>query len=398
MPDILDAQGLQVKTLQELRTDLDTGFRQIYGDTINLDQNSPDGQLIGIIAQIGIDVREKLAQIYNSFNPDRAIGRQLDERVVINNVARAGGTYTILDITLTVDRTVSLQGLDGNFADPAGVGYTVQDDAGTQFILVDSVTLNAGTYSLPFRAQRIGLVETVVGTITNPVTIVVGVTGINNSSAPTSLGRNEETDTQLRMRRQRSPANASQGYLDGLLGAVLTLEGVTDAVLYENFGQVVDARGIPPRCIWLVVEGGANTDIAKALYSKKSYGCDMKGEVEVAVERPAGDGFLAKFDRPSAQDLYVRFSIQRTLSSHAFNLDVIRASMVEELSFGIGSFAETSGVVTAAVNGIAKQGGGGVPISVEISDDGINYTGFLAASDSDRKWTLDASRIGITIV
>ena len=32
MPDILDAQGLQVKTSQEIRTGLETGFRNIYGD------------------------------------------------------------------------------------------------------------------------------------------------------------------------------------------------------------------------------------------------------------------------------------------------------------------------------------------------------------------------------
>lgn len=30
MPDLLDSQGLQVKTATDIRADLDTGFRAIY--------------------------------------------------------------------------------------------------------------------------------------------------------------------------------------------------------------------------------------------------------------------------------------------------------------------------------------------------------------------------------
>ena len=184
MPDILDANGLTVKTLTEIRTDLETAFKDIYGVDINIDQNSPDGQMIGILSQAFVDIRELATYIYNSFDPDNAIGRQLDSRVTINNIERQGGTYTITPIDITVDRTVSLNGLDADFDNPNGVGYTVQDDAGNQFVLIDSDTLTAGTHSLSFRSKEIGEVNVTVGTIVNPVTIVLGVTTINNSSAP----------------------------------------------------------------------------------------------------------------------------------------------------------------------------------------------------------------------
>lgn len=396
MPDILDANGLSVKTAAEIQAELVQGFKDIYGNDINVDQNSPDGQLIGILTQMSVDLRELAVQINNGFDPDRAVGRILDERVVINNIERAGGTFTIIPITLVVDRTVTLQGLDAAFNDINGVGYTVQDNSGTQFILIDTDTLTAGSHSLNFRAKDIGRVETTIDTITSPVTIVLGVTSINNPSAALEIGQNEETDAQLRLRRQQSVALASTGYLNGMLGDILALDGVTDAKLYENYTNVTDGDGIPPHATWLVVEGGANDDIGNVYYENKSYGSNMKGAVEVNIITASGGLFTAKFDRPTAVDLYIRFDIQPTVPLFVFDLDAIKEFIVENLIYKIGDYAETSLVTVAAMGGITSQGGGGVPLNVEISDDGIAWVDFLDVAALDDKWTLDVSNITIT--
>ena len=52
MPNQLDGTGLQVKTQLELLTYLTTGFQSIYGDDINLDSDTPDGQLLFIFMNI----------------------------------------------------------------------------------------------------------------------------------------------------------------------------------------------------------------------------------------------------------------------------------------------------------------------------------------------------------
>jgi uncharacterized phage protein gp47/JayE len=398
MADILNADGLQVKTAAEIRADLEESFRNIYGDDINLESNSPDGQIIGILTQLGVDLRELAVQINNGFDPDRAIGRILDERVVINNIERAGGTFTTINIDITVDRTVTLQGLDADFANINGTGYTIQDNAGNQFVLIDTETITAGTHSMPFRAKQIGQVETTIGTITNPVTIVLGVTGINNPVAPTNIGQNEETDAQLRVRRQQSVSNSANGYLNGLLGLVLSIDGVTDAQLYENYTNTTDSNGIPPHCIWLIAEGGANSDIGDAIYERKSYGCDMKGDVEVNITTASDSLFVAKFDRPTSVNLYVQFEIKRTSPVHVFDLDVIKNYIEENVTYNIGNFAETSVLTAAAVLGIADQGGGGVAINMEISEDGYTWVDFLSVPSLDSKWVVDADNIDITVV
>lgn len=396
MPDLLNGNGLQTKSLSEIVTELENGLKAIYGDDINVESNSPDGQLINIFAQSAVDLRELLTEVYNSFDPDQASGRLLDQRVTINNIQRKGGTYTITPIEIVTDRTVNLTGLDADFNDPNGTGYTVADDSGNEFILIDSQTLVAGTHTVNFRARQVGQVETTVGTIVNPVTIVLGVTNVNNPSAALSTGQDEETDAQLRTRRAASVANASAGYLNGLLGTVLELDGVSEAVLYENVTNVVDADGIPAHGIWLVVEGGANTDIADAIYGKKSYGANMKGDVTVDITTASGDTFTAKFDRPVAEDLYVRFDLQPVVEGTVFDLDAIKEYLVDNLDYTIGQYASTARVTSVAYEGINALGNGGVPLNVEISTDGVVWEDYIETATKDGQFVLDTTRITIT--
>jgi len=398
MPDELTATGLEVKSLPTIVTEITEGMQEIYGTDINVDPNSPDGQLINIFAQAGADIREVIVEVNAGFDPDQAVGVVLDQRCAINNIRRAGGTYTIQDIEIVTSATVTLTGLDGEFNNINGTGYTVQDNAGNQFILIDTTVLTAGTNTLPFRSKVIGEVVPIVDTITNQVTVVLGVTSVNNPSAPTVIGQNQETDAQLRLRRQQSTAINSAGYLNGLLATILNLDGVSEAAVFENVTNVEDDDGIPAHGIWLIVEGGANTDIANVLYGKKSAGCDMKGDVVVIITTPSGAFFNAKFDRPSAEDLYIEFAIQPTTAEISFDLVGIKQWIVDNLTYGINEYSSTAEVTIAAQNAITETGGIGVPINVLISNDGISWTDFLTTTTKDNQWALDTTRIEVNIV
>jgi len=398
MPDTFDANGLVVKTASEITTALVTGLQSIYGSDIQTDQNSPDGQMVGILTQMAVDIREKLVDINNGFDPDLATGAILDQRVALNDIRRAGGTYTTQPIDIVVSQTVNLAGLDDNYDDPLGVGYTIQDANGNKFILIDSVTLTVGSYSLSFRAQKIGSVSVPTNTITSFVTIVPGVTSVNNSSAATSVGSDQETDAQLRVRRRSSVSNSSSGYLNGLEGNLQSITGVIDAAVYENYTDTVDANGIPAHGIWCVVEGGANTDIADMIYRKKDPGANMRGSVAVVKTTPAGRMLTVKFDRPTATPLYIRFNIKTTVSGYAFNTASIKDYISTNLSYDIGSFAETSSITDAAIAAIAAQGGGGVPVAVQVSSDGVTWVSYLDALTLASQWTVSSANIAITVL
>lgn len=377
MSDNFDDNGLQVSTRPELVEELTQDYQGIYGDDINIDQSSPDGQVINIFAQGGTDIRELLMQIYNSFDPDNCSGRVLDARCAINNIFRKGGTFTTVPIDVTVDRTVTLDGLDENYNDPNATGYTIQDAAGNQFILVSTQTLQTGTTRVLFRAKEVGAVQTTLNTITTPVTIVLGVVSVNNPVDATE-GVNEETDYQLKVRRRQSVAIGSSGYLNGLLATVLQLDGVTDAALYENFTGETDANGTPAHCMWLVVEGGSDSDIADAIYRKKSYGCNMRGDITYTITTVSHQQFIARWDEPTVQNMYVKFKIIPAYPTVIFDLDAIKQHILNAEAFKIGDGAETSTLTTFAQEAIDANGGQGYAVEVLISTDNTNWVEYIA--------------------
>ena len=385
MTDVINSNGLQVSSNTELVSQLTSDFQEIYGSDINIDQNSPDGQMINIFAQGGTDIRELLVQLYNSFDPDNCSGRLLDERCAINNIFRKAGTFTTVVITLVTDRSVTLQGVDSNYNDPSATGYTIQDNAGNQFVLVNTQTFATGTHTALFRAKEIGAVETSIGTITTPVTIVLGVVSVNNPVAATT-GENEETDAELKIRRRQSVSGSSQGYLAGILANVLQLDGVTDAAIYQNFTDVTDANNIPPHCIWLVVEGGSAADIAEVLYKKNPAGTNMKGSITYGITTVSRQTFTAKWDEPIYAPLYIKFDIQPTVTGVVFDQDPIKSFIMDNMNYKIGDGAETSTLTTIAQMAIDSNGGNGVAVNVLISNGGsssVSVSGTITSATID---------------
>lgn len=377
MSDSFDENGLQTATAPELRTQLESAFRDIYGNDIVLDSSTPDGQLINILVQKGVDVRGLISQAYNSFNPDNTQGSLLDQRCAINNVFRKAGSFTTVNIDITTNTTVILQGVDDNYNSPDATGYTIQDNEGNRFILVNTQTLSAGTTSVLFRAETLGEVIVLPNTITTPVTIVLGVVSVNNPTVATSIGSDEELDADLKVRRRQSVAISSFGYLNGLQAALLQLDGVTDAKVYENYTSSTDADGTPAHCIWVVIDGGSSKDIAETIYGKKCPGTNMRGDITYTITTQAQTQFVAKWDEADVAPLYIKFSIQPTVAGITFNQTDIKDYIEKNLSYKIGECAETSSITTVAQEAIDSLGGQGYAVDVLISDDEATWVEYL---------------------
>lgn len=392
MPNIVDASGLKTKTLAEVRDNILNGgdgypgYYEIYGPNINVGPNSPDGQQINIVAQAAVDMLELLAQIFASFDPDEAIGRVLDARCAINGVVRRGATYTTQEVQVTVTQAVTLAGLDTSPLSP----FTVADSAGNQFQLVSTYSfVSAGTQTLVFQASVLGPVETVIGTITQIVTTILGVESVNNSAGVLSAGIAEETDAQLRIRRANSVSLPSQGFIEGLTGALLDTDGVTQAIVYENVGSAPDANGIPGHSIWCIVEGGTNAAIADVIYRKRNAGCGMKGAVTVNIPQAPGILFPVKFDRPTPEALWIEFDI--VAITGVVDDAYIRAQILEFFTYNIGAVADASAIV-AFVKALAPNGS----ISGEgVGFDGITYASLISPTDVNNQFSLVAAHIVI---
>lgn len=399
MPEGINENGIETYSYNTVLENLQNAYTDIYakdGDTINFGSETPDGQLINILTQMGTDSRELATEVYNSFDPSKCTGVVQDSRYALNYIFRKGGTYTIQNIDVNVDRTVTLSGLDANYNDIEAAAYTVSDNAGNLWYLVDTTTIEAGTHSLPFRSKEMGLVQPVIGTITNQVTIVLGVTSVNNSVAPTTLGETQESDAEFRVRRERSTETRSENSIDAILSNILNLEGVTDATAWVNTTNSVDATGTLAHYMWLIVEGGANSDIANIIYAN-SGGAGTRGNVSVDVPSVSGQIFTVKFDRPVPVPLYIQFTFKLTTQLSAVNLDGIKEYIASNLTYNVNEDAETSKVGTVASEAIVANGGGGYALATQISLNGTDWTDFLESTSLENKFVVDITRININV-
>lgn len=400
MSEGITENGLTLDSYDTLLNNLQSALNSIYapdGDSINFDSETPDGQAVNIYTQMGSDIRELAREIYNSFDPSKCSGVVQDSRYALNYLFRQGGTFTIQNIDVVTDRTVTLSGLDANYNDINAASYTVSDDAGNLWYLIDTVTLEAGTHSLPFRSKDLGLVQTTVGTITNMVTTVLGVISVNNSTAPTTLGVPQETDLAFRIRRARSTEKSGQNNTDSMLSQVLDLDGVTDATVWVNSTNETDSTGTPAGYVWLIAEGGANSDIAETIYAN-SCGRGTRGEVTVDVPAVSGQIFTVHFDRPTPVPLYIKFDFHLTVQPSAVDVAGIRNFIAENLTYNLNENAETSKPTCVAANGITANGGGGYALNLQVSTNGETWTDFITSASLADKFVVDPSRIIINVV
>jgi hypothetical protein len=306
LSNLLDATGLHTATRDEIIAFLTQIMQATYGADVDLSSSSPDGQLINIIAQLVVDMQDNWTGDYNSRNPGQSIGTQLDTIVEINGIQRQAGTFTITPISITVDRALTLYGLDQDTQDV----FTVSDNAGNQWKLQTTQTIiAAGTDVYNFQSAVPGNVPTAINTITVPVTIILGVTVINNPSTYTALGIDEESDAALRIRQQKAAVAQKQGFSDKLYTDLSNIPGMTDVLVHENRTDTIDDAGAPPHSLWVIVAGSADSSaIASAIYSNRGMGCNQKGAIFYIITQLDGTSFVALWDAVTTEPIYLNFN------------------------------------------------------------------------------------------
>lgn len=220
----LTATGLSIKRLIDYVTELDAGYRAIFGDNIDIDADSPDGQIIGIISEAFSNLEQALEDVYNAFDPAASAGASLSKLVPLNGITRQDATESTATITLTGTAATVIA---------AGASFSTSD-TGEAFLLDAEATIGGGgTVNAAVTAETAGATAAVAGTITVIDTPVVGLVSVTNAADATE-GTDEETDSELRIRRENSVAAPGTSAVDSIFAAIAALDGVTDVKVLEN--------------------------------------------------------------------------------------------------------------------------------------------------------------------
>ena len=300
MAEVTD-QGYQLKTQSEWFTDEENRYRAIDSDW-NLDPSTPDGMKLATDSEIWANLDELGQKAYNSKDPSKAVGNELDAIAAITGTERGEGTFSTSSVNLVGTNGTII--LAGSFIDST--------ENGSRWT-IDSDTVIAGVTAAAITATERGGTQASIATITK---IVNPQTGWESASNPAVavVGTNPDTDAELRVKRDSGVALPGQNQIDSTFAAINNLDGVKRVRIYENDDTApFDANGLPIFSTATLVDGGDDTEIATAIYNKRNPGViqhELINPVTVSITSSVtGNQKDIKFNRPDYVDVIVAYEV-----------------------------------------------------------------------------------------
>ena len=317
----IDSAGLVIDRYDEVKAALDADLKTAFGDGIKLGADSVFGQLSAIISERISDQNELIELVAAIFNANAAQGVFQSQLVKLNGIDRNESVFS----TVSVDVTANTAG------STIAAGSTVSDPAvGEKFAIDSAVTLlPSETKTVSATAVTAGFIEAPSGTLTKIDNPVYGWASVTNAS-DASPGAVEEPDQELRIRREIASAASGTSNAAAILTALLEVDGVDLAQVYENKTNATDSRGVPAHSVWAVVRGGTDAAIAAILYGKTAAGAGWYGTTTVAYADPiTGQTYDVMFSRPTEVTIYVTYLLEKSATYPANGDDLIIENTVK---------------------------------------------------------------------
>lgn len=310
--------------------------RQFYLDIDplwNLDPSTPDGLKMAHDAEIFYSLDETLMQAYNSKDPNKAVGADLDIICAITGSKRSPGSKSSVALTIS--------GTPGSIIQ-AGTTYE-SSSQGTRWTQGQTFTLDsAGAASVNATCTVIGPTEADAGTIDRIVTVVAGLSTVTNPS-PATPGTDAQTDSELRVTRAASVGRPGSNQIDSLIGNIYAVNGVRRVKVYENSTPLDTVSpdnpyGLPAHSFAAIVDGGTDYDVALAIYLKKNPGVRMARPgtpVTVLITSPVypTNQQNIRFSRPFYVDAVVALTVKNDGTLPSTISDELKAAIID---FGEG--------------------------------------------------------------
>ena len=251
-----------------------------FGGGINPALNTPQGQLASSETAVIGNVNDTFVYYTNQVDPAFAQGRMQDAIARIYFITRNPSQPTVLQCLC-----IGLPGV------VIPVGALIQDNASYQYMCTAQGVIPAGgSITLPFANLLPGPLPIPSEDNVEIFRLIPGWDTVQVTSGV--LGNNTETRAAFEQRRAASVAQNSLGSLPSILGAVLTVPGVIDAIVLDNALNTNVTIGnvtLNPNSLYVGVAGGEATAIAQAIWSRKPPGCSYNGNTTVTIydENPA---------------------------------------------------------------------------------------------------------------
>lgn len=389
----LTANGIEIKDVDEVLSDIESAQLADISSTLNLNPDSVLGQLNGIYAAALAELWEVIEEVYQSAYPDTASGQSLSYVSALTGAIREPATYAVVQVSLigTVG-TVIPAGTQfyppgdsaSTFSTPAP--YTIIERGATDWADGEGIAINIG--SGPYAPE----IEFM--TIATPVP---GLTGVLTTSF--AEGQDEETDAQLRQRREQALALAGTGTVDAIRADMLTVEGVDSCTVFENPTGITDADGVPPYGIEVLVFSSAappydSQDVADQIWASKPAGTETYGALSETVVDSQGDSHTMYYSEPTTVRTYIVVKVEPAVDGTYIGdqgvMDALEQWGTLNLSVGQSVYQSDIINVVADLSGVLK-----VYTSPLFIDDAAPATSFDLILTSRQLATIDEADVTV---
>lgn len=322
--------GYDRQELGDLRERVNQDAQSTMGENISTDDAHHIGQLLGAFS-LGYDRLEKLGELdYNAWSILR--GRNDDLDIVGSDFGVSRQPATAATVYLQIDGDVGTiipegtqYGTDDevlfNVLDEAKIAEvaTVKDDDGKDTALTDDDGNEIGRVAVQAQAEETGDSGNVgAGTISeNNGDGIDGVVRVTNLEA--AVGGSEiESEINYRARMFENRLSKSDSTEDGLKANVENVAGVLQCKVQPNQELTTDEYGNPPKTTHFYVIGGADQDVAEAIFHAVGAPGHTVGEVTSTVVNASGQERLVHFSRAKLQTVFVQVHIN---PSDSFDTD-----------------------------------------------------------------------------
>ena len=270
----LTSGGFVPETYEDIKGRIEAKL-DVINPGFDFSPDSPDGQMIGIMTYELFQAWNELYNVYNSYNPQLAVGAGLRNIGLITGLPYgfAQRSSATLEVTGTAGTIIPIR-------------TYLTDADGNEFYTTFETTVPA---NLQVLARVSGAIPVPAGTITTLQTPITGVTSVAQSTDGV-IGSVAQTAQQYKTERLRTVMRNSTS-IEGNLQAKLIEAGLTQARVVNNRTDTAFADGTPPYSIQVTVgEVGAVTDeqIAKIVLTNGALGCPTYGTTTVNIKDSQG--------------------------------------------------------------------------------------------------------------
>lgn len=273
-----------------------------------------------------ISVRGDEFQVEDTFTirSDSCVGARLyveivqdttDYRLVIDDVTYTYTSDASATITEIIQGLESVTAVDGTVTTTAVIDGTTEANS---YLLIErddntsTSSLSATSYlSFDYVITPAIIHSTNYGAVPGDALaineIASGVTGWYSVSNPSdlTLGRNEESDTELRTKVINDYGTVGSSTIDSIGTAIKAVEGVAAVTIRENTGVTTDGNGVPPKSYEVIVHEGQDADIAEALWKTKPAGIYIHGDTSYTIKDFNDYDQVVRFTRPEERYIFI---------------------------------------------------------------------------------------------